>query len=223
MGGCGLQRRQLAPGSERGVSPAVVVVRGVDSCLSRRRQAELAIAVVPTGEHAWMSPVVPAGKDQPAEGTSLASTREEIDPECAIRLPCAPRRAGTHELQYSSAGHHQRFEGNSSSLMVHIAPSLRSVRLACGWQERAFWKLHKRLHTHCTLDLVQADWKKKARICGGLCRASPLTDSNRRPLLTMERLRQLVATNGNGFRLSEPFSAPSLLLPVATGCDRWAP
>jgi hypothetical protein len=38
-------------------------------------------------------------------------------------------------------------------------------------------------------------------------------------VLTMERLRQLVATDGNGFHLSEPFSAPSLLLPVATGCN----
>jgi hypothetical protein len=28
---------------------------------------------------------------------------------------------------------------------------------------------------------------------------SPLTDSNRRPLLTMERLRQPVAAQGNGF------------------------
>src|SRR5918996_6593001 len=51
---------------------------------------------------------------------------------------------------------------------------------------------------------------------------SPLSDSNRRPLLTMERLRQPVATHGNGVRLFEPFLRPSHLLPVATGCDRWA-
>jgi hypothetical protein len=35
--------------------------------------------------------------------------------------------------------------------------------------------------------------------------------------------RQLVATHGNGFRLSEPFSGPTPLPPVATGCDRSAP
>jgi hypothetical protein len=40
--------------------------------------------------------------------------------------------------------------------------------------------------------------------------------------LTMRSDRQLVAT-GNGFRLSEPFSGPTPLPPVATGCDRWAP
>jgi hypothetical protein len=39
----------------------------------------------------------------------------------------------------------------------------------------------------------------------------------------MERRRQLVATHGNGFRLSEPFLAPADLPPVATGCDRSAP
>ena len=43
------------------------------------------------------------------------------------------------------------------------------------------------------------------------------------PLLTIERLRQLVATHGNGFRLSEPFWRASHLPPIATGCDRWAP
>jgi hypothetical protein len=41
--------------------------------------------------------------------------------------------------------------------------------------------------------------------------------------LTMERYRQLVATHGNGFRVSEPFLAPSYLQPVATGCARWTP
>jgi hypothetical protein len=52
---------------------------------------------------------------------------------------------------------------------------------------------------------------------------SPLTDSNRRPLLTMERLRQPVATRGNGFRLFSRFWLPAHLPPVATGCDRSAP
>jgi hypothetical protein len=41
--------------------------------------------------------------------------------------------------------------------------------------------------------------------------------------LTMERLRQLVATHGNGLRRSEPFLAFFHLPPVATGCNRWAP
>ena len=40
--------------------------------------------------------------------------------------------------------------------------------------------------------------------------------------LTMAFPRQPVATHSNGFRLSEPLSASSLLRPVATGCDRWA-
>jgi hypothetical protein len=48
---------------------------------------------------------------------------------------------------------------------------------------------------------------------------SPLTDSNRRPLLTMEPLRQLDATDGNAFRLFEPLLPPSDLLPLATSCD----
>jgi hypothetical protein len=39
----------------------------------------------------------------------------------------------------------------------------------------------------------------------------------------MERLRQLVATHGNGFGLFEPPSRPLDLPPVATSCDRWAP
>jgi hypothetical protein len=38
----------------------------------------------------------------------------------------------------------------------------------------------------------------------------------------MERLRQLVATDGNGFRLIPPFPGSSDLPPVATGCARWA-
>jgi len=42
-------------------------------------------------------------------------------------------------------------------------------------------------------------------------------------VLTILGSRQLVATQGNGFRLSEPFSVPPYLPPVATGCDRWAP
>ena len=56
---------------------------------------------------------------------------------------------------------------------------------------------------------------------GSTYRALP--DSNRRPPPYHERLRQSVATRGNGFRLSEPFSAHSHLRPVATSCDRWAP
>jgi hypothetical protein len=40
---------------------------------------------------------------------------------------------------------------------------------------------------------------------------------------TMAFLRQLMATHGNGFRLSEPFSTLPHLPPVATGCNRSAP
>jgi hypothetical protein len=40
------------------------------------------------------------------------------------------------------------------------------------------------------------------------------------PLLTMERLKQLVATHGNGLRRSQPFLAFSQF---ATGCDRLQP
>jgi hypothetical protein len=50
-------------------------------------------------------------------------------------------------------------------------------------------------------------------------RGGPISDL----LLTMGFARQAVATDGNGFRLSEPLAAPSHLRPVATGCDRWAP
>jgi hypothetical protein len=48
---------------------------------------------------------------------------------------------------------------------------------------------------------------------------SPLTDSNRRPVLTMRPDWQLVATRGNGFGLIPPFSGHSHLPPIATGCD----
>jgi len=41
-------------------------------------------------------------------------------------------------------------------------------------------------------------------------------------VLTMRSDRQPVATHGNGFGLFEPFSPPSHLRPVATGCDRSA-
>jgi hypothetical protein len=47
--------------------------------------------------------------------------------------------------------------------------------------------------------------------------------SNRRPLLTMRSDRQPVATHRIGLGLFEPFSGPSHLPPVATGCDRSAP
>jgi hypothetical protein len=38
----------------------------------------------------------------------------------------------------------------------------------------------------------------------------------------MAFLRQLMATHGNGFRLSEPFSMLPHLPPVAIGCNRSA-
>ena len=43
---------------------------------------------------------------------------------------------------------------------------------------------HKRLHTHRKLSIVQVDRKGKSRFTGLL--RSPLTDSNRRPLLTID-------------------------------------
>lgn len=39
----------------------------------------------------------------------------------------------------------------------------------------------------------------------------------------MRSFRRRIATHGNGFRLFLPFSGPSHLPPVATGCDRSAP
>jgi hypothetical protein len=51
----------------------------------------------------------------------------------------------------------------------------------------------------------------------------PLPDSTGDPLLTILGSGQLVATHGNGFRVSEPLSRSSHLPPVATGCDRSAP
>jgi hypothetical protein len=43
------------------------------------------------------------------------------------------------------------------------------------------------------------------------------------PFLTMERRRQLVATDGNGFRLFGPSSASRRLPLLATGCNHGAP
>jgi hypothetical protein len=54
-----------------------------------------------------------------------------------------------------------------------------------------------------------------------LCR-SPLTDSNR-PLLTVERLKQPVATDRNGFGLFLPLLRSGGLPLTATGCNHGAP
>jgi Phage integrase family len=51
-------------------------------------------------------------------------------------------------------------------------------------------------------------------------RGSPLTDSNRRPLLTILGSRQPVATHSNGFRLIHAFFGR---VPFATGCHRLRP
>ena len=85
-----------------------------------------------------------------------------------------------------------------------------------------FWELHKRLHTHGILELVQVDRKGKVAMC---CVFAKLSGRTRTvdPLLTILGSRQLVATYGNGFRPIEPFSAPSHLRLIATGCDRSAP
>src|SRR5881397_2676930 len=42
-------------------------------------------------------------------------------------------------------------------------------------------------------------------------------------LLTMERRRQLVAADGNGFPLVPPFSPTTDLPPIAIGCNHGAP
>jgi hypothetical protein len=78
---------------------------------------------------------------------------------------------------------------------------------------------------------AHAESESRGQSCGpsGSQDLAPLASQRRDPLpflectLTMERLRQLVATHRNGFRLSEPFLVPSHLPLVATGCDRWAP
>jgi hypothetical protein len=82
-------------------------------------------------------------------------------------------------------------------------------------------KAPKGLYTHRIVEILQTFSTEKRRFAALL--QSPLTDSNRGPLLTMERLRQLVATDGNGFRVTEPFWESSHLPPIATGCARWAP
>jgi hypothetical protein len=65
--------------------------------------------------------------------------------------------------------------------------------------------------------------QQKSRIYGDFFYGSPLTDSNRRPLLTMRSTRQLVATDGSGFGVIAPFSRLRDLPPLATGCDHGAP
>ena len=70
-----------------------------------------------------------------------------------------------------------------------------------------------------TLWIMQVHPKEEALLLRRFLQ-SPLTDSNRRPLLTIKVPRQLVATGGNGFGLVLPFPGSSDLLPVATGCDR---
>ena len=99
-----------------------------------------------------------------------------------------------------------------------------SYRKSCGFA--AILRQARRIENgppvtrRCSVVLPQTT---KSAICGDFLAAKALWRTRTvDPLLTMERLRQ-VATDGSGFRLSEPFSAPSHLPPVATSCDRWAP
>jgi hypothetical protein len=119
--------------------------------------------------------------------------RAEIDPECPIRLPCAPRRAGTRELQYSSAGHHQRFEGNSSSLNGSYRALARTsdrtfagTSSALGQAGMAGKSGRSGPESSINGSIPTAHWisckltgRKRPGFAGPL--QSPLTDSNRRP------------------------------------------
>jgi hypothetical protein len=93
----------------------------------------------------------------------------------------------------------------------------------CGPLRKAFGDLKtpKRLHTYRTLLIVQVRAKQKALCCWAL--QSPLTDSNRRPFLTMEFLRQPVATHDNGFGLFWPLQRAADLPLIATRCNHGAP
>jgi hypothetical protein len=77
--------------------------------------------------------------------------------------------------------------------------------------------------------LVDAAWTSKPAATASVDNKalgetrSPLTDSNRRPLLTMRCDRQPVATDGNGFGVIPPFSRLRDLPPLATGCSHGAP
>jgi hypothetical protein len=82
-------------------------------------------------------------------------------------------------------------------------------------------KAPKGLYTHRIVEILQTFSTEKRRFAALL--QSPLTDSNRGPLLTMGPPRQAVATHCNRFRLFRPLSRPSDLRPVASGCDRPAP
>ncbi len=62
--------------------------------------------------------------------------------------------------------------------------------------------------------------KQKQVICREIAKPS---DGLEPSTPSLPSRRQAVATHGNGFGLSEPFSAPSHLPPVAPGCDRSAP
>jgi hypothetical protein len=68
---------------------------------------------------------------------------------------------------------------------------------------------------------VQADPKTKVPPCGTF--AEPSWTRTADPLLTMERLRQLVATHGNDFGLFRAFLGEQHLPLIATGCNHGAP
>ena len=72
-----------------------------------------------------------------------------------------------------------------------------------------------------TVETLQTDPIGKVPTCGAF--AEPSNGLEPSTPLTMERLRQPVATHGNGFRLSGPFQRPCRLPAIATDCDRWAP
>jgi hypothetical protein len=75
---------------------------------------------------------------------------------------------------------------------------------------------HKGLHTHRTFDDEQVDLNEKCRSAALL--QSPLTDSNRRPLLTMRSKRQTVAAGGDGSVPNQADFGPSESRTFATGC-----
>src|SRR5215210_3223709 len=77
----------------------------------------------------------------------------------------------------------------------------------------------KSLHLGHRDSLVYRSRTRTAEAVAVLGVRSPLTDSNRRPLLTMRSLRQRVATDGDGFACFRGFPAGPIserLPPVAT-------
>jgi hypothetical protein len=84
------------------------------------------------------------------------------------------------------------------------------------------WLFQNLFHTQTRWKKCNASERQNDRVHGAFVEALFRTRTGD-PLLTMERLRQPVATHGNGFGVFPPFPCSVDLPLVGTGCNHGAP